>query len=77
MSDGAFQVYTQDEQFNQQYLAYQSKYAEKMRESDKVLINKIQAIVEAQGGVEGIRLLDVGVAQLATCCYISNDWYPV
>ena len=31
-----------------------------MRESDKVLINKIQAIVEAQGGVEGIRLLDVG-----------------
>jgi hypothetical protein len=28
MSQGAFQVYTQDEQFNQQYLAYQSKYAE-------------------------------------------------
>ncbi len=60
MSQGAFQVYTQDEQFNQQYLAYQSKYAEKMREGDKVLINKIQSIVEQRGGVEGIRLLDVG-----------------
>ncbi|MGV2434690.1 MAG UNVERIFIED_CONTAM: class I SAM-dependent methyltransferase [Anaerolineae bacterium] len=32
----------------------------KMREGDKVFINKIQSIVEQRGGVEGIRLLDVG-----------------
>ena len=60
MDSSNFQVYNEDKSFHSRYLSYQSKYAQKMRESDKILVEKIFSIASTFPDSQQIRLLDVG-----------------
>ena len=61
-NDFSYQSYVTDQQFLDEYNAYQAKYAKQLRESDKVLIGLVREIIEQRGGDVGgrINLLDVG-----------------
>ena len=56
-----YREYVTDQAFLREYNAYQAKYAHEIRESDKVLIELVRAIVKGHDNAEGrLRLLDVG-----------------
>ena len=53
--------YVQDRKFLDDYNAYQARYAERMRESDKVLAGLVREIVAREGAAgRSLRLLDIG-----------------
>ncbi|MDP2323911.1 MAG: hypothetical protein Q8N51_07775, partial [Gammaproteobacteria bacterium] len=51
--------YVTDEAFLRDYNAYQAKYAENIRESDKVLLRLVSDIV-SRAGAASLSLLDIG-----------------
>lgn len=56
-----YQDYVNDKVFLDDYNTYQTKYAEQMRESDKILIGLVREIVEKHDTSKGaMRLLDAG-----------------
>lgn len=57
----SYKDYVTDKAFLDEYNAYQAKYAQQIRESDRVLIGKVRALAE-QSATSGsaLRLLDVG-----------------
>lgn len=61
MSDknSSYGHYVEDQAFLRDYNAYQAKYAENLRESDKVLLKLIGEAV-SRGGSRQLRLLDIG-----------------
>ena len=62
MNNGfSYQSYVNDKQFLDEYNAYQAKYANQMRESDKVIIGLISEITKRYDSEKGqLSLLDIG-----------------
>lgn len=62
MSEGfSYQEYVTDEAFLRDYNAYQAKYAQQIRESDKVMIGLVRDILRSRDPAKGpLRLLDIG-----------------
>jgi SAM-dependent methyltransferase len=59
--DFSYHEYVTDEAFLRDYNAYQAKYAQQIRESDKVLIGLVRDIAERRDSAGGpLRLLDIG-----------------
>ncbi len=57
----SYQEYVADEAFLRDYNAYQAKYAQQVRESDKVLIGLVREIADRHDRTKGpLRLLDIG-----------------
>jgi SAM-dependent methyltransferase len=61
MSDEfTYQEYVTDAAFLAEYNAYQAKYAQQMRESDRVLIELVRDVIARRQAATAIRLLDIG-----------------
>ncbi|MCX8045018.1 MAG: class I SAM-dependent methyltransferase [Desulfobacterota bacterium] len=60
MSQFSYHDYVSDDIFQTRYLEYQKKYAVRMRESDKVLINMIADILLKHYSSKTVSLLDIG-----------------
>jgi SAM-dependent methyltransferase len=56
----SYKEYVSDETFLKDYSEYQKRYAENIRESDRVLIQLIRNIVDRQGSQRSLSLLDIG-----------------
>jgi SAM-dependent methyltransferase len=56
--DVSYRQYVSDDRYMDRYREYQRQYAEKMRESDRRLIDIVHGLVG--GGGEGLTLLDIG-----------------
>jgi len=56
----SYQEYVTDETFLAEYNAYQQKYAQNIRESDKVIIKMVRALVEERRWSAAPKLLDIG-----------------
>lgn len=56
----SYQDYVNDERFLKEYNAYQKKYAETMRESDKVIIEIVREMLSKYDGTDMPKLLDIG-----------------
>lgn len=52
--------YVNDDKFLSDYNEYQARYAEKMRESDKVLVDLLRKYIAERGGETAPKLLDIG-----------------
>ena len=57
MSSQHYKEYVADREFIEDYSVYQRKYAEQVRESDRVVID---IVTELADGREGLRVLDIG-----------------
>jgi len=56
-----YREYVTDEAFLRDYNAYQAKYAQQIRESDKILIGLVRDILQQRTSAKGpLRLLDIG-----------------
>ena len=49
MTDFSYREYVADQRFLDEYNAYQGRYAQQMRESDKVLVGLVRKVVESRG----------------------------
>ncbi|MEQ9248577.1 MAG: class I SAM-dependent methyltransferase, partial [Nitratireductor sp.] len=63
--------YVKDEKFIESYNDYQARYAEQIRESDKVIISMITEIVERSGGGP-LRVLDIGCSTGNLLLHLKN-----
>jgi len=59
MTDNIYKTYPNNEAYMRYYIEYQEKYAQQIRESDKVLLNMVSDIVRASGRTD-LALADVG-----------------
>ena len=57
MTQDHYKEYVADREFISDYSAYQQKYAEQIRESDRVVVDIVR---ELAAGEQGVRVLDVG-----------------
>jgi len=60
MTGFSYQDYVKDKAFLEQYNAYQAKYAQQIRESDKIIIELVRKITDRNDSEGPIRLLDIG-----------------
>lgn len=58
--DFSYKNYVKDQAFLDAYNAYQVKYANNVRESDKIIIELVKNVVKEHGFERATRLLDVG-----------------
>jgi len=58
--DFSYKDYVSDVAFLDEYNAYQKKYAETIRESDRVIIEIVREIVAGRGTASPLKLLDIG-----------------
>jgi SAM-dependent methyltransferase len=67
----SYHEYVADEKFLAEYNLYQQRYAETMRESDKVLVAMVKEIVERSGS-RSLDLLDIGCSTANLLLHIKN-----
>jgi ubiquinone/menaquinone biosynthesis C-methylase UbiE len=56
----SYEQYVTDDSFTEKYQEYQSRYAAEPRESDKVIIRLVRALVAEAGAARTLKLLDIG-----------------
>ena len=69
----SYDTYVNDDAFLKEYNAYQNKYAENIRESDKVLINMVrQAFTKHDPSKGSFKLLDIGCSTGNLLLHLKN-----
>jgi len=69
----SYEAYVNDDAFLKEYNAYQNKYAQSIRESDKVLINMVREIFSRHDPAKGaFKLLDIGCSTGNLLLHLKN-----
>jgi len=70
--DLSYSDYVTDEKFISEYNAYQRKYAARIRESDRVIVELVRDIVNKEEGDKPIRFLDIGCSTGNLLMHLKN-----
>jgi len=70
--DFSYSDYVTDEKFLSEYNEYQEKYATRIRESDRIVVELVRGIVNKAEGDKPIRLLDIGCSTGNLLMHLKN-----